>query len=492
MSTKGEIHALLGENGAGKSTILKILNGVHAPSAGTIEVLGVPLTEHSPDASRRAGIGMIFQEMSLISTLTVAQNIFLNHETQDPVRFHRRQKPRRSAHAELFADLGVDIDPSALVGDLSAGQRQLTEIVKSISQKVRVLILDEPTTALSGGEVGKFFAFLRRLKSEGVAIVYVSHRMEEITQIADRATILRDGRHVVTAPLSDLPLEKMIEYIVGRRSRGFSDVVRGQVAPGKPLLEVEKSLRPRQAGQLNLVVRAGEVVGIAGLLGSGRSAVARVLFGIDPKRSGEILINGTSVEIANPRDADRERHCADPRGSPAPGRHYRTQRRGQREPADYRSAGERLSSSRRRSRRRRRPADRSATHKDRVARRRRCGPLSGGNQQKVVIAKWLLAEPRILILDEPTAGIDIGSKAEIIALVRDLAKSGKAIIVISSELSELLTAADRLVIMVDGRVARDCPRSEFDDPDPSDDEGARLQYAERQLSKVLQQAHAHV
>jgi ribose transport system ATP-binding protein len=487
---KGEIHALLGENGAGKSTILKILNGVHAPSAGTIEVLGAPLTEHSPDASRRAGIGMIFQEMSLISTLTVAQNIFLNHEIKTRAGFIDDKSAAARAR-ELFADLGVDINPSALVSDLSAGQRQLTEIVKAISQKVRVLILDEPTTALSGGEVGKLFAFLRRLKSEGVAIVYVSHRMEEITQIADRATILRDGRHVITAPLSDLPLETIIEHIVGRRSRGFSDVVRGQVTLGKPLLEVRNLCGPAKPDNLNLIVRAGEIVGIAGLLGSGRSAVARVLFGIDPRRSGEILVNGAPVQIANPRDAiangialipeDRLRQGVIVEHSVESNANL---------PIIDRLANAFFVSDAKAAA----AADKQiATLRIKTASREAAvRTLSGGNQQKVVIAKWLLAEPQILILDEPTAGIDIGSKAEIIALVRDLAKSGKAIIVISSELSELLTAADRLVIMVDGRVARDCPRSEFDDPDPSDDEGARLQYAERQLSKVLQQAHAHV
>jgi ribose transport system ATP-binding protein len=217
----GEIHALLGENGAGKSTILKILNGVVAPSAGRIEVNGTERLDHSPDAAKRAGIGMIFQEMSLVSTLTVAQNIFLNNEMKGSLGFIDDQNAARRAR-ELFETLGVEIDPLALVGGLSAGQRQLTEIVKAISRNVRVLILDEPTTALSGGEVEKLFAFLRRLKSEGVAIIYVSHRMDEIIHIADRATILRDGRHVVTAPLSALSLDKIIEYIVGRRSRGFS------------------------------------------------------------------------------------------------------------------------------------------------------------------------------------------------------------------------------------------------------------------------------
>ncbi len=233
----GEIHALLGENGAGKSTILKILNGVHAPTAGRIEVYGEPLEEHTPEAAKRAGIGMIFQEMSLVPTLSAAQNIFLNNEAKDGLGLIDDRTAARRAR-ELFETLGVEIDPKALVGDLSAGQRQLTEIVKAISRNVRVLILDEPTTALSGGEVEKLFAFLRRLKSEGVAIIYVSHRMDEITRIADRATILRDGRHVVTAPMSELTLDKIIEYIVGRRSRGFSDVKRMNASRGAPLLEV--------------------------------------------------------------------------------------------------------------------------------------------------------------------------------------------------------------------------------------------------------------
>ena len=298
----GEIHALLGENGAGKSTILKILNGVHAPTAGRIEVYGEPLEEHTPEAAKRAGIGMIFQEMSFVPTLSAAQNIFLNNEAKDGLGLIDDKAAARRAR-ELFETLGVEIDPKVLVGDLSAGQRQLTEIVKAISRNVRVLILDEPTTALSGGEVEKLFAFLRRLKSEGVAIIYVSHRMDEITRIADRATILRDGRHVVTAPMSDLTLDKIIEYIVGRRSRGFSDVKRRNASRGAPLLEVRSLSGPRKPISVDLTLYAGEVVGVAGLLGSGRSALARVLFGIDSKRAGEILIRGTPVEIANPGDA---------------------------------------------------------------------------------------------------------------------------------------------------------------------------------------------
>jgi ribose transport system ATP-binding protein len=486
----GEIHALLGENGAGKSTILKILNGVHAPTAGTIEVNGAPLTEHTPDAAKRAGIGMIFQEMSLVPTLNVAQNIFLNNEMKDSLGLIDDASAAKRARA-LFATLGVDIDPLALVGDLSAGQRQLTEIVKAISRNVKILILDEPTTALSGGEVEKLFTFLRRLKSEGVAILYVSHRMDEITRIADRATILRDGRHVITAPMSALTLDKIIEYIVGRRSRGFSDVARINAARGAPLLELRGVSGPRRPRSVDLTVYAGEVVGVAGLLGSGRSALARVLFGIDPKTSGEILIKGVPVEIANPRDAIAHGLALVPEDRLRQGLvlEHSVEANSSISILDRLSNWIFVSSARAEA-----AADRQiealrikTSSRDAAAR-----TLSGGNQQKVVIAKWLNAEPDVFILDEPTGGVDIGSKAEIITLVRDLAARGKAILVISSELSELLTAADRIIVMADGHIASETARSAFDDPVPGNDVGAQLQYAERQLSTLLQKAHAHV
>ncbi|HZZ25259.1 MAG TPA: sugar ABC transporter ATP-binding protein [Roseiarcus sp.] len=486
----GEIHALLGENGAGKSTILKILNGVHAPTAGRIEVYGTELTEHTPEAAKRAGIGMIFQEMRLVPTLTAAQNIFLNNEMKGSLGFIDDGGAERRAH-ELFESLGVDIDPKAEVGALSAGQRQLTEIVKAISRNVRVLILDEPTTALSGGEVEKLFTFLRTLKSEGVAIIYVSHRMDEITRIADRATILRDGHHVVTAPMSELTLDKIIEHIVGRRSRGFSDVKRGRASRGVPLLEARGLSGPRKPEVVDLTLYAGEVVGVAGLLGSGRSALARVLFGIDPKRAGEIRVKGAPVEIKSPIDAianglalipeDRLRqglvleHSVESNTSLSildrlASWLFVSSARAS-EAADRQIAGLRIKT-----------ASREAAVRT----------LSGGNQQKVVIGKWLNTEPDIFILDEPTGGVDIGSKAEIITLVRDLAGRGKAVLVISSELSELLTAADRILVMTDGRIVSESSREDFDDQNPADDVGEQLQYAERKLSSIIQKAHAHV
>jgi ribose transport system ATP-binding protein len=486
----GEIHALLGENGAGKSTILKILNGVHAPSGGTIEIDGALMTEHSPEAAKRAGVGMIFQEMSLVSTLTVAQNIFLNNETKGAFGFIDDGAAARRAR-ELFEALGVEIDPHAVVGDLSAGQRQLSEIVKAISRNARILILDEPTTALSGGDVEKLFAFLRRLKSEGVAVIYVSHRMDEIMRIADRATILRDGRRVITAPLGALSLDAIIAHIVGRRSGGFSDVARRAVEKGAPLLELRALSGLRKPQNFNLTVHAGEVVGVAGLLGSGRSALARVLFGVDPKRSGEILIKGRAVEIDSPGEAIAHGVALVPEDRLRQGLiiEHSVEANATLSVLDRLSAWFFVSRSRMMA-----ATDRQieALRIKTSSREAAARTLSGGNQQKVVIAKWLNAEPEILVLDEPTAGVDIGSKAEIIALVRELAARGKAILVISSELSELLTAADRIVVIAEGRIVNEAPRSAFDDPDPSDDEGARLQFAERRLSTLLQKAHAHV
>ena len=482
----GEIHALLGENGAGKSTILKILNGVHQPTEGRVEIDGKPLAEHSPEAAKRAGVGMIFQEMSLVPTLTAAQNIFLENEIKDRRGFIDDRAAERRAR-ELFAALGVDIDPRARVAALSAGQRQLTEIVKAISRNVRTLILDEPTTALSGGEVERLFAFLRKLRQDGVAIIYVSHRMGEITRIADRATILRDGRHVVTAPMSELTLDRIIEHIVGRRSRGFSDVARKAIDRGAPLLEVVDVSGARKPSHVSLTLHAGEVVGVAGLLGSGRSALARVLFGIDAKRAGVIRIRGEPVEIASPRDAARLGLALVPEDRLRQGLILEHSV----EANVSLTILDRLASWSFVSRAKAREAvDRqiAALRIKAASREAPARTLSGGNQQKVVVAKWLSADPDVFVLDEPTGGVDIGSKAEIVAVVRELAARGKAVLLISSELSELLTAADRIVVMADGRIVDEAPRSAFDDPNPSDDAGERLQFAERKLSEIIQRA----
>ena len=484
---QGEVHALLGGNGAGKSTILKVLNGIHKPDSGTITVAGRKLTAHTPEESRAAGIAMNFQEMSLIPTLTVAQNVFLTREAKAGMGLIDDRAAERKA-AELFAILEVDVDPKAVVGDLGAGQKQLTEIVKAISQDAKVLVLDEPSTALAVSDVDRLFVFLRKLKARGVAIIYVSHRMDEIARIADRATIFRDGRHVITAPLSQLPIDTMIEYIVGKRSKGLSDVERGSAVKGEVLLELRGVSGKYKPENVKLAVHRGEVVGLAGLLGSGRSSLARVIAGIEPAVSGEILIKGKAVKIANPGDAIGAGVALVPEARATQGiipAHSvasnmtlavldRVSMAGFVDPEKVRSVTDGMI---------KRLSVKTASRDHAVS------TLSGGNQQKVVIGKWLATDPDILVLDEPTAGIDIGSKSEIIRLVRELAASGKAILFISSELSELLAACDRILVMSEGRMCADIPRELLDDVGiPEHDTAHRLQAAEQRLQIEIQEA----
>jgi ribose transport system ATP-binding protein len=481
----GEVHALLGGNGAGKSTILKVLNGVHVPGEGEVVVGGQTLTAHTPEAARAAGIAMNFQEMSLIPTLTVAQNVFLTREARDARGMIDDEDSVARAEA-IFRMLEVEVNPRALVGDLGAGQKQLTEIAKAISQDARVLILDEPSTALAVSDVERLFVFLRKLTAKGVAIIYVSHRMDEIARIADRATILRDGKHVITAPIADLPIDVMIEHIVGKKSKGLADVARGDASRGEVLLELSGVTGPHKPEDVSLILHRGEVVGLAGLLGSGRSALARVIAGIEPAVSGEIRIKGTKVTIRRPSDAialgialvpeARATQGIIPAHSVADNMAMavigRVSPRGFVDRARVRDLADQMIQ---------RLSVKTASRDHAVS------TLSGGNQQKVVIGKWLATEPEILILDEPTAGIDIGSKSEIIRLVRDLAQAGKGVIVISSELSELLTACDRILVMADGRAHQMLDRADLDDPAETDPEHA-LQAAERRLQIEIQKA----
>jgi ribose transport system ATP-binding protein len=485
----GEIHALLGGNGAGKSTVLKILRGVHAPTSGTVEVNGRALTAHTPQESKEAGIAMIFQEMSLVPTLTVAENIFLNNEFTGSFGLIDDKEARRQARA-LFKSLDVDIDPDALAGDLGAGQRQLTEIVKAISKKARILILDEPSTALSAHDVERLFTFLRKLKSEGVAIIYVSHRMDEIMRIADRATIFRDGRHVITAPLSELNLTSIIQHIVGKSSKGLDGIERMSHRRSDVLLELEDVSGQNKPKKLSFKLHAGEVLGIAGLLGSGRSSIARLLFGIDPIVHGTVKLRGVATKLTNPEYAiakgialipeDRLRQGAIIAHSVSDNLALAVLPRISR--AGWISAVHQKT---------------LATDKIKQLMIKTNGPdapvqtLSGGNQQKVVLGKWLASNPDIIILDEPTAGIDIGSKSEIIQLIRSLAAEGKGILVISSELNELLAACDRILVMADGHMVREIDRGALD-PEQGPTALDAMQFAEHRLQEALQEVVHHV
>ncbi|TIS04699.1 MAG: sugar ABC transporter ATP-binding protein [Mesorhizobium sp.] len=457
----GTIHALVGENGAGKSTLLKILQGVVTPTAGSIAIFGEPMMTISPENSRRLGIEMIFQELSLIPTLSVAQNIFLKRE---PRRFGMLVDERRenALAAAIIGELNLAVDPHTPVSDLSPGQAQLTEIAKAISQKARILILDEPTSSLSAQEVDTLFGMLRKLTSAGAAIIYVSHRMTEIMTIADDITILRDGQNVTSGKVADFTLDLIVQHMVGKRVTGFEYRPHPVDRTGPPALAVRDLSGPRgKPDRISFDVHKGEVVGIAGLMGAGRSEMARVLFGVDAKTAGTIELEGRRLEFRSPSDAIGAGIVLIPESRHDEGLVV--------EHSVGHNLGlpqiERLAKGPFIDRRKE-----SELTFDLIARLRiktqsaenRVRNLSGGNQQKIVIAKWLATAPRVVILDEPTAGVDIGSKAEIVDLIRNIAAEGKSVIVISSEPAELLATSDRILVLSNGRLAREIDREEID------------------------------
>ena len=329
----GSVHALLGENGAGKSTILKILRGVQPPDEGEVSIYGRPMREFTPEAARKLGVGMIFQEMSLIPTLTVAQNIFLTREPRAGGVFLDDRAANTQARA-LLAQLGVDVDPRAPVSRLSTGQKQMTEIAKAISQDARVLIMDEPTSALSTAEVDHLFTFVERIRRDGIAVLYVSHKMDEIRRIADTVTILRDGQHVITRPLEGMSLEEIIEHIVGKRVNAFAHRARRVDRSEAPLLQVRGLTGAGKPQDVSFSLHAGEILGIAGLLGAGRSELARAIAGIDPVRAGEVRVHEKRVPARAPHRGHRRRHRPDPGGSADAGPNPGAQHRRQHQPAD--------------------------------------------------------------------------------------------------------------------------------------------------------------
>ena len=458
----GETHALLGGNGAGKSTLMKILEGVYRLDRGTIELDGEPVDLGSPQAARRHGVAMIFQELSLVPTLTVAQNIYLTREARTRGGLLDDRALERQA-GELLAELGVDIDPRTEVRRLGAAAMQLVEIAKALSQDARILIMDEPTASLARSEVDALFHIIDRLKERGIAIVYITHRLEEVMAVADRVTVLRDGRLVGTRPTSELDVEALIELIVGSSvGRALERGERSVDRSCTPLLSLRAVSTATGLDGIDLDLYAGEIVGIAGLMGSGRSELARAVFGIDTLRAGEIRLRGERVRIRRPADAIE-------RGIVLVPEDRRTQGL-----VLGHSVGRNLTLAllRRLSRGGLLDDGKGAAIAERYVARlgirarsldtpvRR---LSGGNQQKVVLAKWLATEPEVLILDEPTVGVDVNTRSEIADLVRALADQGKAVLVISSELAEVLALADRILVLREGRIHRCVGRAEVAD-----------------------------
>ncbi|GLW05735.1 ribose import ATP-binding protein RbsA 2 [Microtetraspora sp. NBRC 13810] len=442
----GEVHVLLGENGAGKSTLIKMLSGAYQPDAGRILLDGSPVHIRTAAEARRLGIATIYQEFNLVPQLTVAENLALG---RPPRRFGFVDTRRMHDQArELLDRVGIDVDPRARVAELGIARMQMVEIAKALALDARVLIMDEPTAVLTTGEVERLFTMVRQLRDRGVAIVFITHHLEEIARLGDRVTVLRDGRSVREVPATT-PQDELVRLMVGRPID--QQYPRAAGDPGAPLLKVSGLTRAGAFAGVSFEIRAGEVVGLAGLVGAGRTEVARAVFGADPYDSGEVLMDGRPLPRTNVRAAmeaglglvpeDRKGQglvlgadVAENLGLVTLSRSGRggfVDRAGRRK-----EAGE--------------VAGRLGVRMSNLGQEVRT--LSGGNQQKIVIGKWLLADARVLILDEPTRGIDVGAKVEIYQLINSLTASGHAVLMISSDLPEILGMSDRVLVMARGRL----------------------------------------
>ncbi len=449
----GEVHALVGENGAGKSTLVKILAGIHQPDSGEILLDGEPIQIAGPARARALGIAVVHQEPRLFPDLTVAENVYIGHAPSGRLGAIDWGSTRRAAQT-LFDQLGVQFDVGAPVRGLSMADQQLIEIAKSLSVEARVLILDEPTASLSAHEVDRLFTIVRRLRERGVSILFVSHRLDEVFDLCDRATVFRDGRHVITSETATLTTADLVRHMVGRAVSLFPKV---ETPVGDVLLEVDHLTRAGAFRDISFNVRAGEIVGFAGLVGAGRTEVARVLFGIDRRDAGEVRLGGVPVTFASPSEAmtggiaylPEDRHqeglvldfsIAQNVTLPILPRLFpRLLVRATREREVANEYTEQFNV--------------RMTGVDQLV-----GALSGGNQQKVVLAKWLATRPRILILDEPTRGIDIGAKVEVHRIIGELAAAGLGIVLISSDLPEVLAMSDRILVLHEGRLTAEIPR----------------------------------
>ena len=452
----GEAHALVGENGAGKSTIVKMLAGVHRPDTGTLAVDGVDVDFANPAAAKAAGIAVIYQEPTLFPDLSVAENISMGRHPLGVLHSIDRGAMRDHA-TELFTRLGVHIDPDRPARGLSIADQQIVEIAKALSSQARILVMDEPTAALSGVEVERLFSVARSLRDEGAAVMFISHRFEEITALCQRVTIMRDGKHVSTELVDELTVDQMVRLMVGRDLDALFPKL--DVTPGDVVLEVEGLTRAGVFKDVSFSVRAGEIVALAGLVGAGRSEVMQAVFGVDKRDAGVVRLHGRTLKADSPRAAmsagmalvpeDRrqqglvmdlsiERNVNLPRSRSLSRLGMLVGGRERREATEW---TKRLQTKYRRL-------------SDTV------GTLSGGNQQKVVLAKWLATAPQVLIVDEPTRGIDVGTKAEVHRLMSSLAADGVAVVMVSSELPEVLGMADRVLVMREGRIVAEIPRAE--------------------------------
>jgi len=454
----GEVHALLGENGAGKSTLIKVLGGIYQPDDGLMRVCGGPAKRiGSVQEAQRLGIGIIHQEIVLVPHLSVAENIFLGREILDRFGF-KDDGLMRSRAQEMVEGLGLDLDALAEVGSLSLAQQQMVEIVKAISFNARILVMDEPTSSLSNDEVAKLFDIIRRLKADGVGIIYISHRMEELFAIADRVTVIRDGAYIGTRSIPETSPEDLIGMMVGRSLKSYYS--RTYCPRDEVMLSVEHLTKAGVFEDICFQVRAGEVLGFAGLVGAGRSEIMAAIFGSEPYDSGTIRLGGREATFRNPAQAMARGVALVPEDRKRQGLVLCNSVGFNLTLASLKRAMGGLFLS---ARKKRKLVDsyvddlRIKTPSSEAS----VGSLSGGNQQKVVIGKWLASGPKLLILDEPTRGIDVGAKQEIYAIINRLAKEGMAVILVSSELPEVINMCDAVCVVRAGKIEKRLERGEL-------------------------------
>lgn len=455
----GEVHALVGENGAGKSTLMKILGGIYHKDAGHIYLEGEEVEIHNPRMAQHLGISIVHQELNLMPHLTVAQNIFIGREPRATVSFVVDDKTTNQQTERLFDMLNLKLDPNTKVADLTVAKQQMVEIAKALSINAKILVMDEPTAALTDTEIEELFTVIRGLRDQGVGVIHISHRLEELKQISDRVTVMRDGKYINTLLTQEAPIAKIISLMVGRTIYESAPEL-----PERPnqevVLEVRNLNRGRALRDINFSLKKGEILGFAGLIGAGRTEVARAIFGADAFDTGEIYINGKKVNIKSPRDAvsngigylseDRKRYgltlgmTVDENIVLASLRYFLSLFGWVDRPKALSVSNEMV----------------KKINIKTPSLQQKVKFLSGGNQQKVIVGKWLTADTEILIFDEPTRGIDVGAKSEIYKLLNDLIHQGKSIIMISSELPEILRMSHRVLVMCEGRITGELSAAE--------------------------------
>lgn len=445
---EGEVMALLGENGAGKSTLVKILSGVYTRDAGTVRIFGKEYGNLTPNSAREAGVAIIHQELNMCRDLTVCENMFLGREIKGRIALNNAKMEEEAQH--YLDELGVDISPRQVVGTLPVSKQQMIEIAKALSIHAKILIMDEPTSALTSKEIEELFRIVRRLKESGCGIIYISHRLEELEHIADSVTIMRDGKFITTGAYKDFTMDTIIEHMVGREIKERFPRVECEL--GEKVFEVKNLNAGRLVRDINFSLYKGEIVGFAGLMGAGRTETTRAIFGVDPKSSGEILLEGKPIRINSPLDAIRAGIVLAPEDRKKDGLCTKlTIRQNIALPNLDTIGGKSGVLNRAREDELCERAVKELSIKTPSV-ERDAATLSGGNQQKVVVGKWLVRDSKVVMFDEPTRGIDVGAKVEIYHLMNELKKNGIAVMFVSSELPEVLGIADRIIVMCDGRI----------------------------------------